>query len=190
MGQIKNIKLHIVTDIKPRAHKGNNNMATAEEYPLEVDYCGLCGLPPEYCEFGAEPDKCKEWLKENIPDLYEDLVAAVEELSVDGEEKKKRQTRGGKANILVAKQKAAEKKVILSTETRSKKKSVTIVKGLSTFDIDAKKAAKMMSKRFACGASVAGGDEIVIQGDVAYDLIDFLQEKFPEIDEDSIEDNT
>merc|ERR1711909_236004 len=146
----------------------NNNMATAEEYPLEVDYCGLCGLPPEYCEFGAEPDKCKEWLKENIPDLYEDLVAAVEELSVDGE----------------------EKKVILSTETRSKRKSVTIVKGLSTFDIDAKKAAKMMSNRFACGASVAGGDEIVIQGDVAYDLIDFLQEKFPEIDEDSIEDNT
>merc|ERR1739848_635294 len=182
MGQIKNIKLHIVTDIKPRAHKGNNNnnnnMATAEEYPLEVDYCGLWGLPPEYCEFGAEPDKCKEWLKENIPDLYEDLVAAVEELSVDGEEKKKRQTRGGKANKLVAKQKAAEKKVILSTETRSKKKSVTIVKGLSTFDIDAKKAAKMMSNRFACGASVAGGDEIVIQGDVAYDPLIFCRRSF------------
>ena len=49
-----------------------------ENYPLDVEYCGLCGLPPEYCEYGSEPDKCKEWLKENIPDLYEDLVQQVE----------------------------------------------------------------------------------------------------------------
>ena len=49
-----------------------------ENYPLDVEYCGLCGLPPEYCEYGSEPDKCKEWLKENIPDLYEDLVKQVE----------------------------------------------------------------------------------------------------------------
>jgi len=165
----------------------------AEEcYPLEVEYCGLCGLPPEYCEFGSDVEKCKEWLKENLPDLYEELTQAVEGLSVEGEdgEKKKRQTRGGKANKLATKQKAAEKKVILSTETRSKKKSVTIVKGLATFDIDTKKAAKLLSNKFACGASVAPGDEIVIQGDVAYDLVDFLQEKFPEIEDECIEDNT
>ena len=49
-----------------------------ENYPLDVEYCGLCGLPPEYCEYGSEPDKCKEWLKENIPDLYEELVQQVE----------------------------------------------------------------------------------------------------------------
>ena len=93
------------------------------------------------------------------------IVIATGELSLEGEdgEKKKRQTRGGKANKIVTKQKAAEKKVILSLETRSKKKSVTIVKGLSTFDIDPKKAAKMMSNKFACGASVQAGDEIVIQ---------------------------
>ena len=47
----------------------------AEEcYPLEVEYCALCGLPPEYCEFGSDPEKCKEWLKENLPDLYEELT--------------------------------------------------------------------------------------------------------------------
>jgi len=164
----------------------------ADDYPLEVDYCGICGLPPEYCEFGAggEPEKCKEWLKSHIPDLYDELTQATEELSLDGEEKKKRQTRGGKANKLVTKQKAAEKKVILSTEVRSKKKSVTIIKGLATFDIDAKKASKVLSNRFACGVSVSPGDELVIQGDVADDLIDFLQEKWPEIDDDNIEDNT
>lgn len=160
-------------------------------YPLEVEYCGICALPPEYCEYGAggEPEKCKEWLKAHLPDLYDELTQATEELSLDGEEKKKRQTRGGKANKLVTKQKAAEKKVILSTETRSKKKAVTIIKGLSTFEIDPKKASKLLSNRFACGASVSG-DEIVIQGDVADDLIDFIQEKWPEIDDDSIEDNT
>ena len=49
-----------------------------ENYPLDVEYCGLCRLPPEYCEYGSEPDKCKEWLKENIPDLYEELVQQVE----------------------------------------------------------------------------------------------------------------
>lgn len=162
----------------------------AEEcYPLEVDYCGVCGLPPEYCEYGPDSEKCKEWLQSNMPDLYEELTQATEDLAIgeDGEEKKKRQTRGGKANKLVVKQKAAEKKVILSTEVRSKKKSVTIIKGLATFDIDPKKASKLLSNRFACGVSVSGGDEIVIQGDVADDIIDFLQEKYPDIDDDSIE---
>lgn len=160
-----------------------------DRYPLEVDYCGLCGLPPEYCEFGPEPEKCKEWLKENIPDLYESLVGKIEGLSVDGDEKKKRQTRGGKANKLI-KKKTSVKKVVLTRETRSKKKCVTIVKGMSTFSIDPKKAAKAFANRFSCGSSVTGDDEIVIQGDVADDLIDFIQEKWSEIEEECIEDNT
>lgn len=110
-------------------------------------------------------------------------------LSVDGEEKKKRQTRGGKANKLI-KKKTAEKKISIKRETRSKKKCVTIVKGLSTFSIDNKKAAKAFANKFSCGSSVTGDDEIVIQGDVADDLIDFIQEKWPEVEDDCIEDNT
>ncbi|XP_002165948.1 density-regulated protein isoform X1 [Hydra vulgaris] len=161
-----------------------------EDYPLEVEYCGICGLPPEYCEFGSEAEKCKDWLKENIPDLFDDLKARMEGLTTgDSEDKKKRQTRGGKANKLV-KKKTCEKKVILKRETRSKKKCVTIISGLATFSIDPKKAAKVFANKFSCGSSVTGEDEIVIQGDVADDLIDFLQEKWPEIEEDNIEDNT
>lgn len=49
-------------------------------------------------------------------------------------------------------------------------------------------AAKFFSSRFACGSSVTGLDEIVIQGDVTDDLIDVLQEKWKQIDEESIED--
>lgn len=54
--------------------------------------------------------------------------------------------------------------------------------------IDLKLAAKFFGSRFACGSSVTGEDEIVIQGDVKDDLFDVIPEKWPEIDEDFIED--
>lgn len=57
-----------------------------------------------------------------------------------------------------------------------------------TIDIDLKVAAKLFGTKFACGSSVTGDDEIVIQGDVKDDLFDFIPEKWPEIDEDFIED--
>jgi len=34
-----------------------------------VIYCGICGLPPEYCEYGPTFEKCIPWLKENISDI-------------------------------------------------------------------------------------------------------------------------
>lgn len=40
----------------------------------EVELCPVCGLPPEYCEFGPKFDLCKPWLKENHLDLYPDLA--------------------------------------------------------------------------------------------------------------------
>jgi len=40
----------------------------------------------------------------------------------------------------------------------------------------------------ACGRQPETGDEIVIQGDVKDDLFDILPEKWPEIDEDLIDD--
>jgi len=41
--------------------------------PLNVVYCGVCGLPPEYCEFGASYDSCLHWLSDNHPDLFEQI---------------------------------------------------------------------------------------------------------------------
>ncbi|KAJ8934065.1 hypothetical protein NQ318_012496 [Aromia moschata] len=55
-------------------------------------------------------------------------------------------------------------------------------------NIDLKVAAKFFGTKFACGSSVTGDDEIVIQGDVKDDLFDVIPEKWPEIDEDLIED--
>ena len=44
-----------------------------------------------------------------------------------------------------------------------------------------KVAAKFFAGRFACGSSVTGGDEIVIQGDVKDDLFDVIPEKWPQV---------
>lgn len=41
----------------------------------DVELCPVCGLPPEYCEYGGKFDLCKPWLKENHLDLYPDLAS-------------------------------------------------------------------------------------------------------------------
>ena len=64
-------------------------MATAEEvvsdrpveYPLAVHYCGNCTMPLEYCEYGGELKKCREWLKDNLPDVYEEMQGKLDHLN-------------------------------------------------------------------------------------------------------------
>ncbi|XP_053609593.1 density-regulated protein homolog [Plodia interpunctella] len=156
-------------------------------YPIKVQYCGNCSMPIEYCEYYPEYDKCKQWLEKNLPTEFE-KVKIDEEENAGGEEEKKRQKRGGKGMLKSKKKEDVPKLVQVSRAPRGKKKSVTVVSGLSTFDIDLKVAAKFFGTKFACGSSVTGDDEIVIQGDVKDDLFDIIPEKWPEIDEDSIED--
>merc|ERR1711976_218979 len=107
----------------------------------------------------------------------------------DGDEKK-RQKRGGKGMKKAKKKEAdVEKKIVLSIAPRGKKKAVTVVQGLKTFGIDLKVASKFFGQKFACGASITGDDEIVIQGDFKDELFDVLPAKFEEVDEDLIEDH-
>jgi len=157
-------------------------------YPLTVEYCGNCSMPFEYCEYYPDIDGCKKWLEANLPDQFEKLTAGGEEAEGDSDEKK-RQKRGGKGMMKAKKKEAAaEKKIILSIAPRGKKKAVTVVTGLKTFGIDLKTAQKFFSSRFACSSSVQGTDEVIIQGDVKDELFDVLPEKWPEIDEDLIDD--
>ncbi|XP_046396302.1 density-regulated protein homolog [Ischnura elegans] len=162
-------------------------------YPLKVLYCGNCSLPLEYCEFYPEYDKCKQWLERNLPSEFEKFMKIdnKEEDKGEGggqEEEKKRQKRGGKGILKAKKKDEGPKKVSLSRAPRGKKKSVTVVTGLSTFDIDLKVASKFFATKFSCGSSVTGDDEIVIQGDVKDELFYIIPEKWPEIDEDFIDD--
>ena len=95
-------------------------------------------------------------------------------------------------------------------ESRGKKKFTTVVQGIASYGewpvassisrschfislsspfhvfesvagIDPKVASKFFGGRFACGSSVTGDDEIVIQGDVGDDLYDVIPEKWPEV---------
>jgi len=156
------------------------------KYPIEVTYCGECSMPLEYCEFYPNYEKCKEWLQKNLPDVFEQKMKIDAEPS-QGEEEKKRQKRGGKGMMKAKKKAEKEKKICLSRAPRGKKKFVTVITGLKTFDIDLKDAAKFFSHKFSCGSSVTGDDEIVIQGDVKDELFDIITEQWPEIDEDVID---
>lgn len=169
-------------------------------------------IPLQYCEYYPDYEKCKAWLEKNLPTEFSKVrVDDGEDGGAGGEDEKKRQKRGGKGMLKAKKVKDdGPKKVCVSRAPRGKKKSVTVVTGLSTFgkpisvfveqnsnavpfffvytDIDLKVAAKFFGTKFACGSSVTGDDEIVIQGDVKDDLFDIIPEKWPEIDEDSIDD--
>lgn len=51
----------------------------------------------------------------------------------------------------------------------------------SLTDIDLKEAQRFFAQKFSCGASVTAEDEIIIQGDFTDDIIDVIQEKWPEV---------
>lgn len=69
--------------------------------------------------------------------------------------------------------------VLITKQTRTKKKSLTCVSGLDEFGVKLKDLAKILGKKFACGAavvegSVPGSEEIAIQGDFQQELADFI----------------
>ncbi|CAG8508643.1 13624_t:CDS:2 [Acaulospora morrowiae] len=174
-------------------------MATPTSTAKQVTYCGVCSLPPEYCEFGPTLDKCKKWLQEKHSELFHKLysqIELVEKLANTSLEEKPNEVEDKKKAKEAAKierelQKKMTSKVIITRIARNKRKCVTSVYGLQNFDIDLKKAAKSFATKFACGSSVVknnqGNDEIVVQGDVSDDLFDFILETWKDVPEDNIE---
>ena len=90
----------------------------------------------------------------------------MKDMTVDESSDKKKQKRGGKAAVK-AKKKVEPGDVKVGRVSRGKKKSVTHITGLMTYEIDLKKTAKLFGGKFACGTSSnEKADEIVIQGTV------------------------
>ena len=90
----------------------------------------------------------------------------MKDMNVDESSDKKKQKRGGKAAVK-AKKKIEPGDVKVGRVSRGKKKSVTHITGLLTYEIDLKKTAKLFGGKFACGTSSnEKADEIVIQGTV------------------------
>ncbi|CAP92781.1 Pc16g01110 [Penicillium rubens Wisconsin 54-1255] len=169
-------------------------MAEVETAPVvqarHVVYCGVCTLPPEYCEFGGTAKKCEEWLKENESDLWDKLYsedalnANLSTLSVSAQERAakdaaKKEAKAAANEARDSERKAASKILIKRVE-RNKRKFVTVVIGLEVFGLENKKIAKDLGKKFATGSSVtrspAGIEEITVQGDVSDDLREWLLE--------------
>lgn len=86
----------------------------------------------QYCEYYPEYEKCKQWLEKNLPTEFEKVKIGDGD-TPSGEEEKKRQKRGGKGIIKTKKKEEGPKQVCVSRAPRGKKKSVTVVTGLSTF---------------------------------------------------------
>ncbi|KAJ8654794.1 hypothetical protein O0I10_009515 [Lichtheimia ornata] len=173
--------------------------------PKTVLYCGVCTMPPEYCEFSGSQGKCKSWLHDNHLDAYnklygeaEDVADKVAQVSLEGtsEGRSDRTFVKDKSAQLEAKlerenQKKLSSRVTVKRVERTKRKCVTIVHGLEIFDVDLKKAAKMFANRFACGSSVAKNnqnqDEIVVQGDFSDEIHDLILANWPKVPEDNID---
>uniref|UniRef100_A0A3B4AVN8 Density-regulated protein n=1 Tax=Periophthalmus magnuspinnatus TaxID=409849 RepID=A0A3B4AVN8_9GOBI len=139
--------------------------------------------PLKYCEYMPEPAKCRQWLEKNFPDVFARMTqepGTGDSPPVAEEEEKKKQKRGGRGQIK-QKKKTVPQKVTIARIPRAKKKYVTRVCGLGTFDIDLKEAQRFFAQKFSCGASVTAEDEIIIQGDFTDDIIDVIQEKWPEV---------
>lgn len=51
----------------------DDEAAPVKSRALEVVYCPNCTFPPEYCKFGPCWDKCKPWLQQNFPAIYEEV---------------------------------------------------------------------------------------------------------------------
>ncbi|KAL1965308.1 hypothetical protein VTN77DRAFT_5910 [Rasamsonia byssochlamydoides] len=172
------------------AEVATDGAASQEPRARRIVYCGVCTLPPEYCEFGGTAKKCEEWLKQHHPDMHERLYseeaisANLSSLSVEAREKAAKDAAKKEAKAALAESRDAERKAAAKVQIkrveRNKRKFVTVVTGLEAHGLDLKKVAKELGKKFATGSSVtksaAGAEEITVQGDVGDDLYDWLVE--------------
>ncbi|SPJ09867.1 translation initiation factor SUI1, putative [Plasmodium sp. DRC-Itaito] len=171
-----NNKEHYVNN--DNSNNNNNNDAVSlkddkhDKYePVIVEYCKVCGMPYEYCEYGNSFNECKEENKDKYN--YDALNSKVEV--------NKKQTKKPSKNL--------SQKITIQKTTRAKKKVVTVVTGLHPY-IKLEKMAKIFSKFYACGSSVIKGvnnnpDQIDIQGDVEHNIVEVIMKNCPELTEDS-----
>uniref|UniRef100_A0ACD5VPV9 Uncharacterized protein n=1 Tax=Avena sativa TaxID=4498 RepID=A0ACD5VPV9_AVESA len=189
-------------------------MAAEKPAPVKVLYCGVCGLPAEYCEFGPDFERCKPWLRAHAPGVYPDeLVASsssgggdkdvdkvgerlqgVSISTADGssstgsasasKQEEVKRLPGGKLK------KKDKQEVIIEKIVRNKRKCVTVVKGLELFGVKLSDASKKLGKKFATGASVVKGptekEQIDVQGDISYDVVEFITDTWPDVPESAI----
>ena len=157
--------------------------------PVVVKYSPISGLPAEFCEYSATFKKELPWLRENAPEVLsaDQLEGNGEESSgaAEGGEEMSRRAAKKAVGASMAKESTKEKKVrvVIAKIQRQKRKFVTAVAGMDTIaGVKLKDAAKLFGKKFASGAAVSdtpsGAKEIVIQGDVNFDLVPLIIKEY------------
>lgn len=111
--------------------------------PREVVYCAVCTFPPEYCEFGPSPSKCRTWLKDAHLDLYakhwseeaitSNLAALTTKQAEDLEREAAKKERKTVAKEERERAQMASSKIVLKKEARTKRKVTTSIIGLHLF---------------------------------------------------------
>lgn len=156
----------------------------AKLQPVEVEYCHLCTLATEYCDYSPlhGPVKKVEEKADNAsaPDTKpaegapakEDgakaPVAEGEKPAPEQAEKKEKKVKG----------KPAPKLKILLHE--KKHRTLTQVTGLDSFELSGKDISKKLTKKFGCGSGSVTNDGFELQGAFKEQLIDFLLEEYPD----------
>ena len=171
---------------------------------VDMQYCGVCKCPYEFCEWGPLLPKCKEKITASWDELFPEWGGEEKRLEImtrwglegkaDSNAKKAQSAKkpaegGGDGDKLLPGGKKKEKvkaQVVIELNTRNKKKHITVVRGLEHFGVDTSAAAKVFGKKFACGSALQKGkngipDQIEIQGNCFEVLPEFILEKFKDI---------
>lgn len=125
-----------------------------------VTYCGVCGLPPEYCCYGNTYADCREWILKNFDfgeyqkfgtkeSLLEDWDNTFE---IENKLKQKildSQNENTESNASTS----SSTNVVIIVNNRGKRRFVTEIHGLPA---DTEDACKKIKKKFACSAKVTG----------------------------------
>ncbi|AWU76397.1 hypothetical protein CAS74_000347 [Pichia kudriavzevii] len=155
-------------------------------------YCGVCTLPVEFCEFGKTLKKCKAWLQEENPSLFDVLYNSNNESSLSSETEAKLSSSIAKMQLKEERKQERElenlknSKILIKRIPRSKHKNICAIQNLEILgnDIDLKKTAKKFASKFATGSSVSKNaenkEEIVIQGDVGTEVEKIILEMMKE----------
>jgi density-regulated protein len=132
----------------------------------------------------------------NPPPSHPDaLNANLSSLSVDARKRAEKDAAKKESKALAAEarenERKASAKVLIKRVERNKRKYVTVLSGLEAWGLENKKVSKDLGKKFATGASVvkppAGGEEIVVQGDLSEEVEDWILATYKDIPGDNIE---
>lgn len=153
--------------------------------PVEVEYCHVCTLATEYCEYSPLHAPVKKVEEKTDKVESSDIKPAdgttpkddvAKPPGPEGEKPAPEQPADKKEKKVKAKP-APKLKILLHEK---KHRTLTQVSGLDTFELSGKDISKKLTKKFGCGSGSVTSDGFELQGAFKEPLIDFLLEEFPD----------